>query len=379
MAEVALRKDDWVRQPDGSWAQVVGVDGHGAWLEGNLVTAHKTDAGNVRIEGQVGPDGTPWKPPGPRHEPVTGANHEGRTAVTDVPEAKNPNTGLASKEDRSRQRQRAGQLLQLTCMASERIPPNQRESWGDLEKRLGDLIRVVDQAGEANAEAIDAQARRTARKRAEADVWVRAAREAGGGPLQQTRARFAGSAEFCRLDQMQRNAEALTKGLEDLTQDVLRPNNLERLVAKAVVVTKGTRDEAVARALETGLRYGWVPAATRIRHERTQLVDQLSRPAEPMEKTARMHLLEHVYSRFAENEIRDICSGKGPHVAAAKDPDARDCLVRNVRTLHAEPTSLPAPWREAHAGISRIVNPAPERSQPDRTLAAERDVISASM
>lgn len=378
MAEVNLRKDDWVRQPDGSWAQVVSVDGHGAWLEGNLVTAHRTDAENVRVAGQIGPDGERWQPPD-RSSREPAPQQERRTAMNDVPEAAEPNKGAPRREEQARQRQRNDQLLQLTCMASERIPPDQRLSWGDLEKRLDDLISVVDRAEEADPEAIDAQARRTARKRAEADVWARAAREAGGSQLHQARARFAGSAEFCRQDQMARNAEALTKGLEGVTQEDLRPNNLERLVAKAVVVTKGTGDAEVARALETGLRYGWVPAATRIRHEREQMVDKLSRTVEPMEKRDRTELTERLYQLFPEDEIRSVCRGEGRTVEAVQDPDARSRLIGNFRNLHAEPVELPVPWRAAQSAISAIVNPAAVRQQAERSAAVERNMISASM
>lgn len=299
--------------------------------------------------------------------------------MNDVPNANDPNGSTAGKADRIRQRQRTDQLLQLACMASERIPPDRRESWGDLQKRLGDLFRVVDQAGKADPEAIDAQARRTARKRAEADVWVRAAREAGGGMLHLAKARYEGSADFSSQDDLARNAEALAKGLESLTREDLRPNNLERLVAKAVVVTKGTRDEEVARALETGLRYGRVPAATRIRHERAQLVEELSRPAEPQEKAGRAELAERVYSRFTQDEIRNVCRGESLPANAEQDPEARFHLALNFRDLHAEPVTLPVPWREAHSAVAATVNPSAEWQQPERTASAERDVISASM
>ena len=379
MNDVHLRKGDHVRQTDGSWRRVVSVDGHGAWLEGNIVTAHAVRRDwyleNVRTEGQMERAGE-GKPPMPQRETAPGREHERGTAKHGVPDAGDPKRDTP---EWARQRHRTDQILQLTCMASERIAPEQRERWGDLGKRIGELLDIVEKAKDVPEEAVEAQARRTARKRAEADVWVRAAREAGGGLLHQTRARYSGSAEFRRQDQMARNAEALAKGLEGLTEDVLRPNNLERAMAKAVLVTKGTPDSEVAQALETGLRYGWVPAGTTIRHERTQLVDKLSRETEPLEKRDRMRLVSDVYSRFQESEIRDICSGKGPHVDAVKDPAARDHLVRNVRGLHAEPTTLPSPWREIHAGISRTVNPAPQRSQADRSLAAERGVMSASM
>ena len=379
MNDVHLRKGDHVRQADGSWRRVVSVDGHGAWLEGNIVTAHAVRRDwyreNVRTERQMERDGS-RKPPAPEREEAPGRDHERGTAMNEVSDAGNPNSDTP---DWFRKRRLTDQLLQLTCMASERIAPDQRESWGDLGKRIADLLEVVEKAADVPEEAIEAQARRTARKRAEADVWVGAAREAGGGLLHRIRARYVGSAEFHRQDQMARNAEALAKGLEGLTPDVLRPNSLERTVAKAVIATKGTPDAEVARALETGLRYGRVQAATRIRRDRMQLVDKLSRQAEPLEKCDRMRMASDVYARFQEDEIRDICSGKGPHVGAVKSAGARDCLVRNVRDLHAEPTALPAPWRAIHAGISRAVNPAPERAQPDRSRAAERGVISASM
>ena len=236
-----------------------------------------------------------------------------------------------------------------------------------------------DSAGDVPEDAMAAQARRTARKRAESDVWVRAARKAGGGLLHQSRARFEGSAEFYRQDQMARNAAALTEGLEGLTEDVLRPNNLERLVAKAVVVTAGTKDSEVARALESGLRFGWVPAATRIRTEQTQIVDRLSRPMEPLKERERIELTERVYRMFPEDEIRAFYRGKGVTVDAVRDPEARSRLVENFRDLHAEPVKLPTPWRELQAEIAVSSGAARNRLQPERDLMAERNVISASM
>ena len=379
MDDAYLRTGDHVRQTDGSWRRVVSVDRHGAWLEGNLVTAHAVPGDwfkdNVRTEQQMERDAA-RKPPAPEQA----ADQSARGAAkNDVSETAGRKAGTPSREDRIRQRRHADQLLQLTCMASERIPPDQRESWGDLGKRIASLLDSVDKTPDVPEETVEAQARRTARKRAEADVWVRAAREAGGGMLHQAKARYEGSANFCSQDDMARNAEALTKGLEGLTQDVLRPNNLERTVAKAVIVTKGTPDAEVARALETGLRYGWVHAATSIRHERMQLVDKLSQPMEPQEKADRMDLAERVYSIFTQDEIRNVCRGEGPVVNAVQDPEARSRLVSNFRELHAEPVTLPVPWREAHSAISATVNPAAERQQPERSAAAERNVISASM
>ena len=68
--QVRLRKGDSVRQPDGSWLRVLSVDGHSAWLEGNIVTAHATRADNVRaepapsspIESSSGPQGNGGPP-----------------------------------------------------------------------------------------------------------------------------------------------------------------------------------------------------------------------------------------------------------------------------------------------------------------------------
>ncbi|MDE0694963.1 MAG: ankyrin repeat domain-containing protein [Boseongicola sp.] len=384
--DAGLRKGDHVRQPDGSWLRVNSVDMHGAWLEGNIVTAQHVSTDwyneNVRVEGQIGPDGTPWKPPGRERGEPPGPYQDQRSAGNDRSAAgpeKEITLGLELKEEKVRQRHREDQVLQLACMATERIAPDQREGWGDLRQRIGKLLDVVDKAGNVPEEAIEGQARRTARKRAESDVWVRAAREAGGGLLHQSRARFEGSAEFCRQDQMARNAAALTKGLEGLTQDDLRPNNLERIVAKAVVVTSGTKDAEVARALESGLRLGWVPATSRIRVEQTQIVDRLSRPMEPLEERDRTELTDRVYRMFPEDDIRAVARGEGTAVNAVRDPKARSRLVENFRALHAEPVNLPTPWRELQAEIGVSTGAARERLQPERDLVAERNVISASM
>ena len=374
MLDAGLRKGDHVRQPDGTWLRVESVDLHGAWLEGNIVTAQRVPADwyneNVRVEGEIGPDGTPWQPPGPEHGKEPGPRQDPPSAGNDRSSA-GPGTeirlGLELKEEKVRQRRRDDQVLQLACMATERIAPDQRASWGDLRERIGKLLDVVDKAGTVPEEAVEGQARRTARKRAESDVWVKAAREAGGGLPHQSRARFEGSAEFYRQDQMARNAAALTKGLEGLTQDNLRPNNLERTVARAVVVTAGTKDEEVARALESGLRLGWVPAATRIRVEQEQIVDKLSRPMEPFEERDRTELTDRVYRMFPEDEIRAVSRGEGPTVNAVRDPEARSRLGENFRALHAEPVNLPTPWRELQAEIGVSSGAARERLRRSAT------------
>lgn len=384
--DARLRKNDYVRQFDGSWRRVVKVDHDGAWLEGNIINAQRVPGDwykeNVRAEGEIDPDGTPWKPSGPERGEAPEPDQDPRSADKDRSTAgteTGSRLGLELKDGKVRERWRDDRILQLACVATERIAPGQRESWGDLRQRFGDLLDVVDKAGDVPEEAVEAQARRTARKRAESDVWVKAAREAGGGLAHQARARFEGSAEFYRQDQMARNAAALTKGLEGLTQDDLRPNDLERTVAKAVVVTAGTKDEEVARALESGLRLGRVPAASRIRVEQTQIVDKLSVPMDPLNERDRTELTDRVYRMFPDGEIRNICLGEGQTVNAVRDPDARSCLVRNFRALHAEPVNLPAPWHELQAEIGIATGAARDRLRPERELIAERNVVSASM
>ena len=384
--DVGLRKGHEVRQPDGSWLRVERVDMHGAWLEGNLVTAQRVPADwavdNVRTAVEAAPDTAPCTPQAPERGDASGSRQETSPAGNDRSTAgsgKEITPGLDLKQESVRQRQRDDQLLQLACMATERIAPEQRESWGDLRQRIGAMLDAVEKAGNAPEEAVEGQARRTARKRAESDVWVQAAREAGGGMLHQASARFTGSAEFYRQDQMARNAAALTKGLEGLTQDVLGPNNLERLVARAVVATAGTKDEEVARGLESGLRLGWVPAATRIRAEQEQIVDKLSRPMDQLGELERTELTDRVYRMFPEDDIRAVAHGEGPTVNSVRDPDARSRLVENFRALHAEPVNLPTPWRGLQAAIGVSTGAARERLQPERDHVAERNVISASM
>lgn len=384
--DVGLRKGHEVRQPDGSWLRVERVDMHGAWLEGNLVTAQRVPADwaveNVRTAVEAAPDTAPCTPEAPERADASGSSQETSAAGNDRSTTglgREITLGLDLKQEAVRQRQRDDQLLQLACLATERIAPEQREGWGDLRRRIGAMLDAVDKASGVPEEAIDAQARRTARKRAESDVWVQAAREAGGGMLHQASARFTGSAEFYRQDQMARNAAALTKGLEGLTQDDLRPNNLERTVARAVVATAGTKDEEVARGLESGLRLGWVPAATRIRAEQEQIVDKLSRPMEQLGELERTELTDRVYRMFPEDELRAVSRGERPAVNAVRDPEARSRLVENFRSLHAAPVNLPTPWRGLHVEIGVSAGVAREQLQPERAAIPERDVISASM
>ena len=386
--DVGIRKGHEVRQPDGSWLRVERVDMHGAWLEGDVVTAQRVSADwaaeNVRTVAKAAPEGSTCKPAGPDRGEAPGPRQETRPAGNDRSTAgpgKEITLGLDLKQEAVRQRQREDQILQLACMATERIAPEQRETWGDLRQRIGELLDAVDKVTGVPEEAFEAQARRTARKRAESDVWVQAAREAGGGMLHQSSARFTGSAEFYRQDQMEWNAAAITKGLEGLTQDVLRPNNLERTVARAVLATAGTKDEQVARALEGGLRLGWVPAATSIRVEREQVVDTLSRPMDQLGELERAELTDRVYRTFPEDEIRAVSRGEGPAARAARDPEAKTRLVENFRSLHAEPVDLPTPWRGLHVEIGVSAGVAREQLQPERQAeaGAERNVVSASM
>lgn len=386
--DVGIRKGHEVRQPDGSWLRVERVDFHGAWLEGNIVTAQRVSSDwareNVRTVAELARAGPPSKPagpdrgeaPGPRQETPPAGNDRSATGA-----GREITLGLDLKQEAVRQRQRDDQLLQLACMATERIAPGQRESWGDLRQRIGDLLDVVDKAADVPEEAVEGQARRTARKRAESDVWVQAAREAGGGMLHQASARFTGSAEFYRQEQMERNAAALTKGLEGLTEDVLRPNNLERLVARAVVATAGTKDEEVARGLESGLRLGWVPAATSIRMDQERIVDTLARPMDQLGELDRVELTERMYRTFPEDELRAVSRGEGPATSAAQDPETKARLVGNFKSLHAESVDLPTPWRGLHVEIGVSAGVAREQLQPERSAeaAAERNVVSASM
>ena len=387
MLDVGIRKGHEVRQPDGSWLRVERVDFHGAWLEGDIVTAQRVSsdwaAENVRTVAEAAPDTAPCMPAGPERGEAPEPRQESRPAG-EVRSAAGTGKEITLAPDMTdekvRERQRDDQLLQLACMATERIAPDQRENWGDLRQRIGALLETVDKAAAVPEEAVATQAQKTARKRAEADVWVGAAREAGGDMLHQASARFTGSAEFYRQDQMERNAAAIAKGLDGLSQDVLRPNNLERLVARAVVATKGTQDEEVARGLEGGLRLGWVPAATRIRAEQEQIVDKLSRPMDQLGELERAELTQRVYRMFPEDELRAVSRGEGPAATAARDPEAKSRLVENFRSLHAEPVDLPTPWRGLHVEIGVSAGVPREQLQPERSAeaAAERSV-SASM
>ena len=382
---VEIKKGDHVRQPDGSWLPVERVDKDGAWVEGSLITSRVPAdwaAENVRAAGEAAPGTAPCTPQGRDRGEAPGPHQETRpdgNGPSKAGQGRVITLGLDLKQEAVRQRQRDDQLLQLACMATERIAPDQRESWGDLRQRIGALLDAVDKAADVPEEAVDAQARRTARKRAESDVWVQAAREAGGGMLHQASARFTGSAEFYRQEQMEQNAAAITKGLEGLTQDVLRPNNLERTIAKAVVATAGTKDEEVARGLESGLRLGWVHAASRIRGEQEQIVDKLSRPMDQLGELERAELTERVYRMFPEDELRAVSRGEGPAAAAVRDPEATSRLVENFRSLHAEPVDLPTPWRGLHVEIGVAAGVPRERLQPERSVEAERNVVSASM
>ena len=218
-----------------------------------------------------------------------------------------------------------------------------------------DTLAVAGRAAGASREAVDGLAAKIARARAEADLRVELTREFSDAPLFEFRARFAGHPGFARGDLLAPYDAGVKERIERLDRAGVVPDDLERVVARAAVVSEGTGNEGTARKMVAALKCGTVPAAADIRAAQGALLADLSQPGENGTEAARVRLAQRIYRCFTFVETRRICDGRGPHIEALESEAARSRVRTSFRALHDMDIAGPAPWAVLHRQVAETL------------------------
>ncbi len=217
-------------------------------------------------------------------------------------------TSAAEKE-----RQRADWELRLACALTERIPPSGDD--GAFHRRIRlevrDGLAAAKKTAGISKDAVDQLASTIARARAEADLRVQVTREISDIPDFEFRARFEGHPGFSRRELSERYDRVIQERMELLSRNGVVPNDLETVVARAVIASAGTRNEEMARKMEKALRFGTVHEVSEIEAGQQALLKELSKPMEPGMSDAKIKLVQRMYSCFTFVETRQICDGRG--------------------------------------------------------------------
>ena len=152
-----------------------------------------------------------------------------------------------------RERQRPDIALRLASALTERVSPEGQTQWGNLRERIEKRLLASDRRQDVSEDAVQEFARGIARKRAEADLRVRAAKEAGGEFIHEIEARFGGEPS---LPPREQNAydEALRVGLEHLSRENVWPDALELAAARLAVTPQGTSPRRLRQRSGQGAR-----------------------------------------------------------------------------------------------------------------------------
>ena len=271
-----------------------------------------------------------------------------------------------------RQRRTSDTALRLACAVTGRIETSSGFHWGDLQDKIRERLDFSEARRNLPADTVRARAMEIARKRAEADIRVGAARETRGAPVHGFRARFEGDARFSARHRQDRYRALVDDGLRWLEREGVRPTGLELAAARVEVTTGGTRYEATGRDMAEALEFGSVAGAEDIRAERAALPTELVKPVGDLGTFGRVRLLERVFRSCTVSEIRDMSAGKGPLSAGLPDGAARSRAAENLRILLSTDVVGPAPWKKAQAVLARSL--LPERARPYGTHDRSRDI-----
>ncbi len=270
------------------------------------------------------------------------ALQEGRFTITSAPE---------------KERLREDRELQLACALTERIAPSadDPEFHRTLRMPVRDTLAAAGKTVGVSQEAVDGLAAQIARARAETDLRVELTREFSTNPLFASRARFEGHPGFSRGDLLTPYDAAVKERLEELGRKDVPPTDLELVVARAAVVSAGTRNEDTARKMVQALTCGTVPAAESIRAERTALLADLAQPGENDSDGVKAGLAQRIYRCFTFVETRQICDGRGPFLKALESDAARSRVAGNFKALHDVDIAGPAPWVGLHRQVAQTL------------------------
>ena len=251
-----------------------------------------------------------------------------------------------------RERQRPDIALRLASAVTERISPEGQSQWGNLRERIEKRLAAADRRQDVSEDAIEKRARKIARKRAKADIRVRAVKKAGGELIHEFEARFDGE-PVLSLKEQNIYDEAVRQGRERLSREGVRPDELELAAARLVIASKGTSRADFARDVARALAFGPVDEASKIRAERAALPAELEKGTEGLMDFQKGQLLQRLYRSFTVSELRDLSLGKGPHLDSLPDEAARSRAAGTLDALMAVSVPGPAPWNQLNAALAK--------------------------
>ena len=135
----------------------------------------------------------------------------------------------------------ADDVLVLSCAVSERVDaadPSHRDS---LPLDIQEVLRSSALAKHIREEEVDEIASGIARKRAETDMRVAAARATGADVIFEVRTRFNGTPDYSAQKDIDAYGAALADGMRHLEREMPEASEIERSVARAVLATRGAK------------------------------------------------------------------------------------------------------------------------------------------
>ena len=283
-------------------------------------------------------------------EGLAGLGSEGRNRIAEA-----FRTGpVPEREDTAPDPRLADDVLVLSCAVSERVDDAVPVHRASLPRDVEAVLRESMLARDVPEAEVDELAFGIARKRAETELRVAAAREVGEGEYFEVNARFEGNPGYAAREDREKYKAIVSKGMRRLHREEPVPSQVELRVARAVVATHGTERNGLARAMADALELGATDSADGIRKEREALLGQLQHGTEGMSGLQERELLRRVYRSFTGAEIRDLSEGRGSLLGRLPHGGARTRVPETVLKLHSDVTyPETSPWRGRHDSLAR--------------------------
>ena len=293
---------------------------------------------------------------------LAGTGKDGRKRIAEV-----FRTGpVPEREDTTPDPRLADDVLVLSCAVSERVDAAAPVHRSTLPRDVEAVLREAALARDVPEAEVDELAFGIARKRAETDLRVAAAREIDEGEYFEVKAQFEGNPGYAAKEDIDAYKALVAKGMRRLHREEPLPTEIELRVARAVVATHGTERHGLALAMAAALERGTTPTADGLRKERETVLGQLQDGTEKMNSYQERTFLRRVYRSFTGAEIREISEGRGALLQRLPDNAGRARARETLVHLHREVTYPEAsPWRGRHDAVARAAG-------LDRHLGAER-------
>lgn len=300
------------------------------------------------------------------------AGAETEAAIRSYPALKGMAEGIRSGKFRviglaAQDRRRADLTLQLACAVTERVETSSGFHWGDLPDKIRERLDFSEKRRNVPRDAVRTRAAEIARKRAEADLRVRAVKELEGEPLNESGARFRGDPRFTAERSRERYEALVADGMRRLERDAVQPTDLEVAAARVEVAAKGTKFEETGRILGEALEYGTVAAAADIRAERQALLSELAGPMPVFSTSGNVRLMERLYRSFAASELKDMSGGGGSLLESLPDDVTRTRAAGNINALLLAEGVGSAPWNKLHEVLAKPLARRADRGEPARS------------